>query len=100
MKSFSILRTHTGLSTNVKIMVDSKYSLYLESIDSTPELAASRFKKVQFNKNNFLDELVPYFLKTFQLIWLLVLNTIMIMQICQQIFPLSMKIFILLVLEI
>jgi len=65
MKSFSILRTHTGLSTNVKIMVDSKYSLYLESIDSTPELAASRFKKVQFNKNNFLDELVPYFFKDF-----------------------------------
>lgn len=65
MKSFSILRTHTGLSTNVKIIVDSQYNLYLESIDSAPELAATRFKKVQFNKNNFLDELVPYFFKDF-----------------------------------
>lgn len=65
MKSFSILRTHTGLSTNSKIIVDSNYSLYIESIDSTPELSASRFKKVQFNKNNFYDELVPYFFKDF-----------------------------------
>lgn len=63
MKSFSILRTHTGLTTNVKIIIDSNYNLYLESIDSAPELAASRFKKMQFNKNNFLDELVPYFFR-------------------------------------
>ena len=65
MKSFSMLRTHTGLSTNIKVMVDSLYNLYLESIDSDPELSASRFKKSQFNKDNYYDELVPYFFKDF-----------------------------------
>jgi len=61
MKSFSILRTNTGLTTNMKIMVDSKYGLYLESIDSMPELTLSKYKKVQFNKENYFDELVPFF---------------------------------------
>jgi len=65
MKSFSILRTHTGLTTNVKVIVDSNYNLYLESINSVPELEADRFKKVQFNKSNFYDELAPYFFKDF-----------------------------------
>lgn len=65
MRSFSILRTHTGLSTNVKVMVDSKYNLYLESISSVPDLDLDRFKKMQFNKSNYYDELVPYFFKNF-----------------------------------
>ena len=65
MKSFSILRTHTGLSTNVKVMVDSNYNLYLESIDSVSDLDLDRFKKMQFNKSNYYDELVPYFFKNF-----------------------------------
>ena len=49
----------------MKIMVDSQYNFYMESIDSAPELSATRFKKVQFNKNNYLDELVPFFFKDF-----------------------------------
>lgn len=65
MKSFSILRTHTGLTTNIKVIVDSNYNLYLESINSVPELEADRFKKFQFNKSNFYDELAPYFFKDF-----------------------------------
>ena len=46
-------------------MVDSQYNFYMESIDSAPELSSTRFKKVQFNKNNYLDELIPYFFKDF-----------------------------------
>ena len=65
MKSFSLLRTNVGLTTNVKVMCDSKYNLYLESIDSVPELSITKLKKMQFNKNNFFDELVPYFFKDF-----------------------------------
>jgi len=65
MKSFSLLRTNVGLTTNVKVVCDSKYNLYLESIDSAPELSITKLKKVQFNKNNFYDELVPYFFKDF-----------------------------------
>ena len=63
MKSFSILRTNVGLTTNVKVICDSNYNLYLESIDSDPELSINRLKKFNFNKNNFYDELVPYFFK-------------------------------------
>lgn len=65
MKSFSILRTNTGLTSNVKIVVDSNYNLFLDSINSIPELDIDRFKKFQFNKDNFYDELVPYFFKNF-----------------------------------
>ena len=65
MRSFSLLRTNVGLTTNIKIVVDSNYGLYLESINSTNKLESTKFKKVQFNKNNYFDELVPYFFKDF-----------------------------------
>jgi hypothetical protein len=65
MKSFALLRTNVALTTNVKLMVDSKYSLYLESIDSADELSVSSLKKYQFNQDNFWDELVPNFYKKF-----------------------------------
>ena len=50
-----------GLTTNVKVVVDSKYSLSLDSIDSTPELSFSKYKKFDFIKTNYYDELLPYF---------------------------------------
>ena len=61
MKSFSILRTNVGLTTNVKVMVDSNYNLFLESINSISELNISKYKKFSFVKENYYDELVPYF---------------------------------------
>ena len=63
MKSFGLLRTNTGLSTNMKLIVSDKYDLYLESIDSATELSASKFKKVRFNKDNYFDEMFPFFYK-------------------------------------
>ena len=60
-KSFAILRTNVGLTTNIKIMVDSNYNLSLSSIESKDELANSKFKKVSFIKKNYYDELVSYF---------------------------------------
>lgn len=63
MRSFAILRTNTGLTTNIKIMVDSKYGMHLESIDSVPELTSTKLKKVSFNKDNYYDELIPHFFK-------------------------------------
>jgi len=65
MKSFAILRTNVGLTTNVKVMVDSSYSLSLDAIDSTPELSVTKLKKMGFNKKNYFDELIPYFFKGF-----------------------------------
>src|SRR5574343_740864 len=61
MDSFALLRTNTGLTSNVKIIVSSYYKLYLESFDYTPKLYISKYKNFQFNKNNYYDELVPYF---------------------------------------
>jgi hypothetical protein len=61
LRSFAILRTNVGLTTNVKVVVDSKYGLSLDSIDSTPELSFSKYKKFDFIKTNYYDELVPYF---------------------------------------
>ena len=65
MKSFGILRTNVGLTTNLKIMVDSNYELSLDSIDSNANLSSTRFKKVKFNKKNYFDELFSYFYKDF-----------------------------------
>jgi hypothetical protein len=61
MRSFSLIKTNVGLTTNIKIMVDSNYNLYLDSIDSNSDLSNDNFKKVQFNSNNYYDELIPYF---------------------------------------
>jgi hypothetical protein len=63
MKSYAILRTNVGLTTNVKLMVGGTYSLYLDSIISNSELSSNKYKRMQFNKDNYWDELVPYFFK-------------------------------------
>lgn len=61
MNSFSILRTNVGLTTNVKVMVSSDYKIYLESIDSDPQLSSSKYKKFQLNKSSYYDEAVSNF---------------------------------------
>lgn len=55
------MRTNVGLTTNIKIMIDSSYNLSLSSIESKDELANTKFKKVSFIKSNYYDELVSYF---------------------------------------
>ena len=61
MNSFGILRTNVGLTTNIKIMVDSMYNLSLDSIESNERLAIDKFKNVSFIKTNYYDELISYF---------------------------------------
>ena len=61
MKSFGILSTNVGLTTNIKIVVGGSYSLSLDSIESKEELSASKYKNVSFIKDNYYDELVNYF---------------------------------------
>lgn len=63
MNSFGILRTNVGLTTNIKVMVESNYGLSLDSIDSAQELSLNKYKKVSFNSKNYYDELIPYFYK-------------------------------------
>ena len=61
MRSFGLLRTNVGLTTNIKVMVDSMYNLSLSAIESNLELGNIKFKKKSFIKTNFWDELIPYF---------------------------------------
>jgi len=63
MKSFALLRTNVGLTTNIKVMIDSQYNLSLDSIESNEQLSTDKLKKVKFNKTNYYDELVSYFYK-------------------------------------
>ena len=65
MKSFALLRTNVGLTTNIKIVVDSSYNLSISSIESKEELNNTKLKKVKFIKKNYFDELIPYFWKDF-----------------------------------
>jgi len=63
MSSHAILRTNVGLTTNAKIIVGGSYSLYVDSIISNTELSSSKYKKLEFNKNNYWDEILPYFFR-------------------------------------
>jgi hypothetical protein len=63
MRSFGLLRTNVGLTTNIKITIDSDYNLSLDSIESNEQLSDSKYKRVKFSKSNFYDELIPYFFK-------------------------------------
>jgi hypothetical protein len=59
--SFSLLRTNVGLTTNIKIMVDSNYKLSLDSINSDVNLSFDKYKNIPFTKKNYYDELISYF---------------------------------------
>jgi len=63
MRSHGLLRTNTGLTTNAKFVVGSGYELYLDCIDSSPELNNVRYRKYRFKKENFIDELIPHFFR-------------------------------------
>lgn len=63
MKSHAILRTNVGLTTNAKIMVNSSYNLYLDAIISNNELSSTKFKRLEFNKDTYWDEVLPKFFR-------------------------------------
>jgi hypothetical protein len=49
--SFSLLRTNPRLSTNIKIVADSRNKIYLESIDADPLLSKSIYKGFEISPN-------------------------------------------------
>lgn len=61
MKSFGLLKTNVGLTSNVKIMIGEEYELYLDSIESNSELSMSKYKGMRFNKDSKYDSLLPIF---------------------------------------
>ena len=44
--SYSLLKTNPRLTGNIKLVVDSKGSIYIETIDGSPELSRNKFKAV------------------------------------------------------
>ena len=63
MKSFSILKTNVGLTTNVKVTIQSNYKLSLDSINSNSSLEQDKLKNYKFNNNSYYDEILSSFYK-------------------------------------
>jgi hypothetical protein len=61
MKSFSLLKTNVGLSSNVQITIDSNGNLYLDSIDSNSILSNNNFKNFGFSSDSNYDTLIENF---------------------------------------
>ena len=49
--SFGVLRTNPKLTTNVKLVVNSMGSLYMDSMEANSALSNTSFKKVPINPN-------------------------------------------------
>ena len=60
-KSFQLIRTNPLLTTNIKTVVTSTDSIYLESFNSTNELSDTKYKHVRLNKNDYLEDKIPIF---------------------------------------
>lgn len=50
--SFGLVRTNPKLTGNVKLTIDSKQDIWLNSIDAEKELADDRYKKYRIGKNS------------------------------------------------
>lgn len=61
--SISLVRANPLLTTNVKLVVDTQYNLYLESYNSNSELSDKRFKKFMITNNSFLSQRIASFYK-------------------------------------
>jgi len=61
MRSFSLIKTNVGLTSNVKITIDSNDNLYLDSINSNSILTNDKYKKFPFNKDSYYDSLLSKF---------------------------------------
>lgn len=61
--SISLLRANPALTTNVKIVVDSSYNLYLESYSANLELSNKKYKKYLINSDVFISERIASFYK-------------------------------------
>jgi hypothetical protein len=60
-KSFQLLRTNPLLTTNLSIVVDTSYNIYLETINSNQELSSNMYKHYKINRESFLEDKLPEF---------------------------------------
>ncbi len=61
MASFSLLNTNVLLTGNIKLVVDSIGSLYLESIDSDPILSNDLYKKYRISGDSKYSDIIHNF---------------------------------------
>jgi hypothetical protein len=66
--SFGLLRTNPKLTTNVKIVADSKDHVYLESIDADPLLTKSIYKGFEVTGGSYSRDLTRFFSQGSQLL--------------------------------
>lgn len=59
--SISLLRANTALTTNVKLVVDTQYNLYLESYSANLELSDKKFKKFLITADSFISQRIANF---------------------------------------
>lgn len=62
-KTFQLIRTNPLLTSNYQIVVDSKYNLYLESINSHKFLSDDKYKHFHMTKYTFLEDKLAEFYK-------------------------------------
>lgn len=60
-KSFQLIRTNPLLTTNIKLVVSSTDSIYLESFNTNSQLSDSKFKHFTVNKNRYYEEVINTF---------------------------------------
>ena len=59
--SFGLLRTNPKLTTNIKIIADSKNKVYLESIDADPLLSKSIYKGFEVTGGSYSRDLRRFY---------------------------------------
>ena len=62
-KSFQLIRTNPLLTTNIEIVIDSNYGLYLESINSHKYLSSDLYKHFNISKESQIEDKIPEFYK-------------------------------------
>ena len=72
-ESVYLLRCNPNLSTNVKLVCDSNYNLYLESYDANEQLSDTAYKKFAISPDSFISFLIAKYSADFKYISLRVL---------------------------
>ena len=62
--SYSLLKTNPKLTGNIKMVVDSKGDIFIETIDAKPELTRNKYKRVKLDlENNWSSSIYNFFNK-------------------------------------
>ena len=59
--SFQLIRTNPKLTSNIKVVIDSNYKLYLESFNSNKQLSDDKYKHYKITKDCFYEDKIPKF---------------------------------------